>query len=119
MAPIACMAESRDSMRSYVLKQIDEQTIELKYTSAGWRGRFPGELKTTVTYHLTNENEVVISYQASTDKSHGLESKPIILILTYPKGDPFYIGDHILTINATHYLPTDNTAILGTDLKRR
>ena len=25
-------------------------------------------------------------------------------------GDP-YIGDHILTINADYYLPTDNTAI--------
>ena len=71
---------------------------------------FPGELKTTVTYHLTNENEVVISYQASTDK-------PTVLNLTNHSyfnlsgaGDP-YIGDHLLTINADYYLPTDNTAI--------
>ena len=91
-------------------KQIDEQTIELKYTSADGEEGFPGELKTTVTYHLTNENEVVISYQASTDK-------PTVLNLTNHSyfnlsgaGDP-YIGDHILTINADYYLPTDNTAI--------
>ena len=63
-------------------KQIDEQTIELKF----------------------------ISYQASTDK-------PTVLNLTNHSyfnlsgaGDP-YIGDHILTINADYYLPTDNTAI--------
>ena len=91
-------------------KQIDEQTIELKYTSADGEEGFPGELKTTVTYHLTNENEVVIPYKASTDK-------PTVLNLTNHSyfnlsgaGDP-YIGDHILTINADYYLPTDNTAI--------
>ena len=91
-------------------KQIDEQTIELKYTSADGEEDLPGELKTTVTYHLTNENEVIISYQAFTDK-------PTVLNLTNHSyfnlsgaGDP-YIGDHILTINADYYLPTDNTAI--------
>lgn len=88
----------------------DEQTIELHYTSADGEEGFPGELKTTVTYHLTDENEVVISYHAVTDK-------PTVLNLTNHSyfnlsgaGDP-YIGDHLLTINADYYLPTDNTAI--------
>lgn len=89
---------------------IDDQTLELKYLSADGEEGFPGNLDTTVIYHLTEENELVIHYQATTDK-------PTVLNLTNHSyfnlsgaGDP-YVGDHILTINADYYLPTDNTAI--------
>ena len=40
--------------------QTDDQTVELKYTSADGEEGFPGTLQTTVTYHLTDDNEVVI-----------------------------------------------------------
>lgn len=90
--------------------QKDEQTVELTYISADGEEGFPGTLKTTIVYHLTEDNEVVISYEASTDK-------PTVLNLTNHSyfnlsgaGDP-YIGDHLLEINADYYLPTDNTAI--------
>lgn len=89
---------------------IDDQTLELKYLSPDGEEGFPGNLDTTVIYHLTEENELVIHYQATTDK-------PTVLNLTNHSyfnlsgaGDP-YVGDHILTINADYYLPTDNTAI--------
>ena len=92
-------------------KQIDEQTIELKLYLRRWRGRFPRRTKDN--RNLSSDKlrmRVVISYQASTDK-------PTVLNLTNHSyfnlsgaGDP-YIGDHILTINADYYLPTDNTAI--------
>lgn len=88
----------------------DDQTIELSYTSADGEEGFPGTLKTTVTYHLSEENEVVIMYHAVTDK-------PTVLNLTNHSyfnlsgaGDPS-VGDHLLTINADYYLPTDETAI--------
>lgn len=91
-------------------KPIDGQTLELKYVSSDGEEGFPGELTTVVTYHLTDNNEVVITYRATTDK-------PTVLNLTNHSyfnlsgaGDP-YIGDHLLTINADYYLPTDNTAI--------
>lgn len=92
------------------VNQINNQTIELKYLSPDGEEGFPGNLDTTVIYHLTDENELVIHYQATTDK-------PTVLNLTNHSyfnlsgaGDP-YVGDHILTINADYYLPTDNTAI--------
>lgn len=91
-------------------QQTDNQTIELKYISADGEEGFPGELQVTVTYHLTDENAVEISYQATTNK-------PTVLNLTNHSyfnlsgaGDP-YVGDHVLTINADYYLPTDETAI--------
>lgn len=92
------------------MKQTDAQTVELCYTSEDGEEGFPGELKTVVTYHLSDENEVEIRYRAET-------SKPTVLNLTSHSyfnlsgaGDP-YVGDHLLTINADYYLPTDETAI--------
>ena len=92
------------------MKQTDAQTVELCYTSEDGEEGFPGELKTVVTYHLSDENEVEIRYRAET-------SKPTVLNLTNHSyfnlsgaGDP-YVGDHLLTINADYYLPTDETAI--------
>lgn len=92
------------------MKQQDNQTVILTYSSADGEEGFPGKLDTTITYRLTDDNEVVISYHAVTDK-------PTVLNLTNHSyfnlsgaGDP-YIGDHLLTINADYYLPTDNTAI--------
>lgn len=92
------------------MKQTDAQTVELCYTSEDGEEGFPGELKTVVTYHLSGENEVEIRYRAET-------SKPTVLNLTNHSyfnlsgaGDP-YVGDHLLTINADYYLPTDETAI--------
>lgn len=92
------------------MKQTDAQTVELCYTSEDGEEGFPGELKTVVTYHLSDENEVEIRYRAET-------SKPTVLNLTNHSyfnlsgaGDP-YMGDHLLTINADYYLPTDETAI--------
>ena len=82
-------------------KQIDEQTIELKYTSADGEEGFP-ETKTR-NYHLTNENEVVISYQAYYGQTYGLEPNHHSYFNLSGAGDP-YIGDHILTINADYYL---------------
>lgn len=92
------------------MEQKDNQTVELTYTSADGEEGFPGTLHTTIVYHLTDDNAVEISYHAVTDK-------PTVLNLTNHSyfnlsgaGDP-YIGDHLLTINADYYLPTDNTAI--------
>ncbi|MDR1557506.1 MAG: galactose mutarotase [Tannerellaceae bacterium] len=92
------------------MQQTDAQTVELSYTSADGEEGFPGNLQTTVTYHLSDNNEVEISYQALTDQ-------PTVLNLTNHSyfnlsgaGDPG-IGDHLLTIHADDYLPTDHTAI--------
>lgn len=90
--------------------QKDEQTIEMKYLSVDGEEGFPGNLATTVVYHLSDTNELVISYHAVTDKATVLNLTNHSYFNLSGAGDP-YIGDHILTINADYYLPTDNTAI--------
>ncbi|MDR2764243.1 MAG: galactose mutarotase [Tannerella sp.] len=92
------------------VKRADARSVELIYVSGDGEEGFPGTLVTTVTYRLTDEGEVVITYHATTDK-------PTVLNLTNHSyfnlsgaGDPF-IGDHPLIINADAYLPTDETSI--------
>ena len=91
-------------------EQIDDRTLKLTYVSADGEEGFPGRLVTTVTYHLSDNDELVISYEAETDK-------PTVLNLTNHSyfnlsgaGDPS-VADHILEIAADTYLPTDETAI--------
>ncbi len=92
------------------MEQTDKQTVELHYISVDGEEGFPGTLKTTVKYFLSDDNKLLIQYEATTDK-------PTVLNLTNHSyfnlsgaGDP-YIGDHLLEINADYYLPTDDTAI--------
>jgi len=97
-------------------RQTDGQTIELTYVSPDGEEGFPGTLTTKITYRLTDDNAVQMDYAAQTDQ-------PTIVNLTNHSyfnlsgaGDP-YIGDHLLTINADTYLPTDETNIPYGDAK--
>lgn len=96
--------------RVWDMEQVDPQTARLTYVAADGEEGYPGELTAVVTYHLADDNEMVISYQAKT-------TKPTVVNLTNHsyfnlsgEGDR-YIGDHILMIDADAYLPTDETAI--------
>ncbi|MDR0698007.1 MAG: galactose mutarotase [Tannerella sp.] len=92
------------------MRQVDEQHVELNYTSEDGEEGFPGQLKTTICYYLTDNNSLIIYYRAETDK-------PTVVNLTNHSyfnlsgaGDPS-IDDHLLMINADYYLPTDETSI--------
>ncbi len=91
-------------------KQIDSQTLELKYLSRDGEEGFPGNLFTTIIYKLTDDNAVEIDYKATTDKTTIVNLTNHSYFNLSGAGDP-YIGDHLLTINADTYLPTDDTAI--------
>jgi len=40
--------------------------VELTYVSADGEMGYPGEMTVVVTYHLTDQNEIVINYNATT-----------------------------------------------------
>jgi len=92
------------------MNQKDSQTVELTYISADGEEGYPGTLKTTITYFLTDDNEVVITYRAETDKPTVLNLTNHAYFNLSGAGDPS-IYDHQVTINADYYLPTDDVTI--------
>ena len=91
-------------------EQPDEQTLLLHYTSPDGEEGFPGTLHVTVTYRLTDNNEVELTYQATTDKDTVLNLTNHAFFNLSGAGTPT-VHDHVLTIHASKYLPADDTAI--------
>ncbi|MDR1402296.1 MAG: galactose mutarotase [Tannerellaceae bacterium] len=92
------------------VKSVDSHTIRLAYTSADGEEGFPGKLDVEVTCSLSDKNEVILSYSAVTDKPTVLNLTNHAYFNLSGAGDPS-INDHLLTINADYFLPTDDTAI--------
>lgn len=91
-------------------KQLDAQTLELKYLSKDGEEGYPGNLNVTMIYKLTDNNSVDIDYSATTDKTTIINLTNHSYFNLSGEGDP-YVGDHELQINAQTYLPTNEVAI--------
>ncbi len=95
---------------------INRNSIKLNYLSKHMEEGYPGNLNTYVKYTLTEDNELVVEYQAETDK-------PTVLNLTQhtyfnlsgeSSGD---ILDHNLLINADSFLPVNEKIIPTGEIK--
>ncbi|KAM3717707.1 Galactose mutarotase [Dirofilaria immitis] len=69
-------------------------------------GGYPGQVHLEVTYILTNENEIVIDYRASTDKSTILNVANNAYFNLDGEGMPS-LRDHIMQLYTPNYLPND------------
>ena len=92
----------------YEARQLDGKTLELYMDSPDGDENFPGHVKAKVTYNLTDDNAIVIAYEATTDA-------PTVVNMTNHSyfnlsGDPSRtILDHLLTVDADSYTPVDST----------
>ena len=91
-------------------------TNEIQYsrTSPDGEEGYPGNLKITVRYVLTDDNQLQIFYEAHTDQKTivNLTHHSFFNLKGEGKGT---IEDHLIEINADRYTPVDSTLIpLGT-----
>lgn len=102
--------------RVWDASQADQQTLRLHYLSADGEEGFPGNLDINVTYRLTDACELVIEYEATTDKKTVVNlTNHAYFNLNGFKKDSKPVTDYVLTLNADHYIPVDDTCIpLGT-----
>ncbi|OJU27731.1 MAG: galactose mutarotase [Sphingobacteriales bacterium 41-5] len=91
-------------------RQINKSTLEFTIFSKDREEGFPGNVNVKATYQLNDKNELVINYEAATDK------KTVINLTNHNywnlngEGDG-YIGGHKLQIFASKFTPTDETSI--------
>lgn len=92
------------------VQKVTDNSIEVFYLSPDGEEGFPGNLEVTITYTLTENNGIDICYKAKTDKTTILNLTNHSYFNLSGEGDSS-IYDHVLTLNADTYLPTDATAI--------
>ena len=83
--------------------------VAFSYSSPDGEEGYPGTMRVRVTYTLTDTNELIVQYEATTDKPTAINlTQHSYFNLTGGRRD---ILDHELTIEADRFTPTDATQI--------
>src|SRR5437764_424265 len=94
----------------------DSVGLVLNYTSPDGEEGYPGTLRATVTYTLTDKNEFIFDYQATTDRPTpvNLTQHSYFNLAGDGKGD---ILGHVVRLNADRFTPVDSTLIPTGEIK--
>lgn len=84
--------------------------ITLSYLAKDKEEGYPGNLKLSVTYTLTNENSIVVDYHATTDKPTPVNVTQHTYFNLKGEGEGTIL-DHELMLNAKTYTPVDKGLI--------
>lgn len=88
----------------------DSVGVVLRHTSPDGDEGYPGTLRATVTYTLTSRNELLVDYDATTDRATPLNLSQHSYFNLAGAGVGDVLG-HVLTIDADRYTPVDSTLI--------
>ena len=98
--------------RVWDAEQISAQSVKLHYLSADGEEGFPGNLDITVIYTLSNDNEFIIDYSATTDKKTLVNlTHHAFFSLAGLDNPTATVDNNIVTINADYYTPINEVAI--------
>ncbi|MCI1640201.1 MAG: galactose mutarotase [Bacteroidales bacterium] len=90
--------------------RVTGDAVEFMYFSADGEAGYPGNLKVVAHYEWTEENEIKLTFRAVTDASTILNLTNHTYFNLNGEGNGGILG-HILKLNASLYLPTDDTLI--------
>ncbi len=92
--------------------RMSDSAVVLKYTSPYGEEGFTGELTVWVAYTLTDDNEFVIKYQATTNKTTICNLTHHAFFSIQGIANPTPTVDNIICeVNANYYLPIDEYSI--------
>ena len=95
----------------------DKQQVVFFVTSPDGDQGYPGELSIKVTYTLTDDNEVSIAYQATTNQATPVNLTNHAYFNLAGESTKFKSLDHTLQLEAPYYLPTNDELIPTGELK--
>lgn len=91
-------------------KQVSDQILEIEYYAKDGEEGYPGNMHVKITYTLTDQNELKLDYEASTDAPTVVNlANHAYFNLDGESSDT--ILDHELMINADRFIPVDATSI--------
>lgn len=86
--------------------KINGKKVEMTYVSPDGEEGFPGELTSVFSFQLTNENELILDYRATTTKATPINlSNHVYFNLEGHKAGKN--GDHLLSVFSDKYVPID------------
>lgn len=88
------------------MDKVNDNTLVFNYLSKDMEEGYPGNLSIKMVYTLSDDNDLKITYEATTDKSTVLNLTHHSFFNLHGAGNGT-INDHILYINADYYTPTD------------
>lgn len=104
--------------RYFTIEQPNEQTLICSYLSkADELEGYPGNLKLTVTYTLTDDNAIQIDYQATTDRATHINVTNHAYF-NLSGADANALDDHQLYIDASNYTPVREDLIPTGEIKK-
>lgn len=98
--------------RVWDAEQTSKQSLTLHYLSPDGEEGFPGNLDITVIYTFTNQNELILTYSAITDKQTIVNlTHHAFFSLSGVANPTATIDNNIVTIDADFYTPMDEVSI--------
>lgn len=91
-------------------KQVNGQTAEFTYLSKDMEEGFPGNLNVKVTFHLTEDDAIQISYEATTDKTTVVNLTNHAYFNLNGEGSGTILN-HTVQIDADNFTPVDKGLI--------